>query len=196
MHRTMFDTPIIKTIFRWISLTWLKLAGWKIEGEIPKDMKRCVMIAAPHTSNWDLPYTLFIAFAFRAPIYWMGKEQIFKAPFKGIMMWMGGVPVDRSKSTNMVQASADQIKEADQMYLIVPPEGTRSKVNKWKTGFYHIAQTAEVPILLGFLDFKRKRGGFLGTFDATGNVDEDIAEIQSRYAHIKGKKVDQFDTKK
>ena len=134
MHRTMFDTPILKSVLRGLSILILKILGWKTEGEIPKNLKKCVMIAAPHTSNWDLPFTLMTAFALDAKVYWMGKEQIFKPPFRRIMMWTGGIPVNRSTSTNMVQASIDAIKENDQLFLIVPPEGTRSKVTYWKTG--------------------------------------------------------------
>lgn len=189
MHRTMFDTPVINTLFRWISIVVLKLAGWKSIGESPADLKKCVMIAAPHTSNWDLPFMLMIAFVLRKKIYWMGKEQIFKFPFKRLMMWMGGIPVDRSKSNNMVQASVDAITNAEQMYLIVPPEGTRAKVTYWKTGFYHIAHNAGVPILMGFLDYTNKTGGILGTFETTGDIDADMKAIQKAYAPITGKKI-------
>ena len=192
MHTTMFDTPILKTLLRWFSIVALKLAGWKAEGEIPKDLNKCVMIAAPHTSNWDLPFMLFIAFKLRAKIYWMGKEQIFKPPFKRLMMWMGGVPVNRSKANNMVQASIDAINENEQLFLIVPPEGTRSKVTYWKTGFYHIAHGAGVPILMGFLDYQNKRGGIKGTFTTSGDIDADMAKIKAIYAEISGKKVDQY----
>lgn len=190
MHRTMFDTPVINTLLRWISIVVLKLAGWKSVGESPADLKKCVMIAAPHTSNWDLPFMLMIAFVLRKKIYWMGKEQIFKFPFKGLMMWMGGIPVDRSKSNNVVQASVDAITNAEQMYLIVPPEGTRAKVTYWKTGFYHIAHNAGVPILMGFLDYTNKTGGILGTFETTGDIDADMKAIQESYAPIMGKKVE------
>jgi 1-acyl-sn-glycerol-3-phosphate acyltransferase len=193
MHRTMFDTPIVRPVLRAFSLITLRLAGWKVEGEIPADLKKCVMIAAPHTSNWDLPFTLMIAFAMKAPIYWMGKDSIFKPPFRRLMMWMGGVPVDRSKANNMVQASIDEMNASEQMFLIVPPEGTRSKVDNWKTGFYHIAHGAGVPVLMGFLDFQRKRGGFLGTFTTSGDAEADIAVIRKHYAHISGKKSSQFE---
>ncbi|CCK76912.1 Phospholipid/glycerol acyltransferase [Oleispira antarctica RB-8] len=192
MHRTMFDTPVLKTLLRWVSIIILKILGWKTEGEIPRDLKKCVMIAAPHTSNWDLPFTLMTAFALNAKVYWMGKEQIFKPPYRGLMMWMGGIPVDRSQSTNMVQASIDAIQGNDQLFLIVPPEGTRSKVTYWKTGFYHIAQGAGVPILMGFLDFKRKASGIAGTYVTTGDIEVDMNYIKSIYAPISGKKSDQF----
>ncbi len=192
MHRTMFDTPILKTVLRWGSIITLKVLGWKTEGEIPRDLKKCVMIAAPHTSNWDLPFTLMTAFALNAKVYWMGKEQIFKSPYRGLMMWMGGIPVNRSKSTNMVQASIDAIQGNDQLFLIVPPEGTRSKVTYWKTGFYHIAQGAGVPILMGFLDFRRKASGIAGTYVTTGDIEADMNYIKSIYAPMKGKIEDQF----
>lgn len=192
MHRTMFDTPVVNTLLRWISIVILKITGWKTVGAIPSDLKKCVMIAAPHTSNWDLPFTLMIAFAVRANVYWMGKEQIFKFPFRHLMMWMGGIPVDRSKANNMVQASADAITQSEQLFLIVPPEGTRSKVTYWKTGFYHIANTANVPILLGFLDYTKKEGGILGTFETTGDIEADMKAIQALYAPISGKKPDNW----
>ena len=194
MHRTMFDTPILKSVLRGLSILILKILGWKTEGEIPKDLKKCVMIAAPHTSNWDLPFTLMTAFALDAKVYWMGKEQIFKPPFRRIMMWTGGIPVNRLTSTNMVQASIDAIKENDQLFLIVPPEGTRSKVTYWKTGFYHIAQGAGVPILMGFLDFKRKTSGIAGMYTTTGDLEVDMNHIKSIYAPITGKKSDQYNT--
>lgn len=192
MHRTMFDTPILKTLLRWVSILLLKILGWKTEGEIPKDLKKCVMIAAPHTSNWDLPFTLMTAFSLNAKVYWMGKDKIFKPPYRGLMLWMGGIPVNRSKSTNMVQASIDAIKSNDQLFLIVPPEGTRSKVTYWKTGFYHIAQGAGVPILMGFLDFQRKTSGIAGIYMTTGDIEVDMNYIKSIYAPIKGKKEKQF----
>jgi 1-acyl-sn-glycerol-3-phosphate acyltransferase len=194
MHRTMFNTPLIATLLRAISLLVLRLSGWKVEGSMPADIDRCVMIAAPHTSNWDLPFTLMIAFALRTPIYWMGKESIFHFPFRRLMMWMGGIPVDRSKSNNMVAASIAALQAAEHLVLIVPPEGTRSKVTRWKTGFYHIAHGAGTPILLGFLDFHRKVGGIGPVFHPSGNIDADMDEIKRFYAPIKGKKTHQFHT--
>ena len=160
MHKTIFTTPIISTVMRWLSLAYLKLAGWKVEGKLPEHARVSVFIAAPHTSNWDLPFTLMAAFALRLDIYWMGKEEIFKPPFRALMMWLGGVPVRRSQSNNLVAESALALKNATQpMQLVVPPEGTRSRVRYWKTGFYHIAQAAEVPIILSYLDFGTKRMG-------------------------------------
>ena len=186
MKYTIFNTPVISTLMRWISILILKMTGWKTEGQVP-DIPKFVMIAAPHTSNWDLPFTLFIALTMRLKIYWMGKEEIFKAPFRGFFIWLGGVPIDRSKSNNVVQQSIDQFAASDQLVLTVPPSGTRKKVLYWKTGFYHIANGAGVPIALGFLDYKRKRGGIQGVFVPTGDIDADMKEITERYKNVTGK---------
>lgn len=186
MKYTIFDTPVISTLMRWISILMLKMTGWKTEGQVP-DIPKFVMIAAPHTSNWDLPFTLFIALTMRLNIYWMGKEEIFKAPFRGVFIWLGGIPVDRSKSNNMVQQSIDQFAASDRLVLTVPPSGTRRKVLYWKTGFYHIAKGAGVPIALGFLDYKRKRGGIQGVFVPTGDIDADMKEITELYKNVTGK---------
>jgi len=112
MHHTIFDTPIINTLLRGFSVVFLKLSGWKIEGSLPPGGNKSVLIAAPHTSNWDLPYTLMVAFVLRLNIYWMGKEQIFKPPFRTLMRWLGGIPVQREKSSNLVAASIDAIRAA------------------------------------------------------------------------------------
>lgn len=193
MHRTIFDTPIVNTVLRAFSVTFLKLAGWKISGELPVKAEKSVLIAAPHTSNWDLPYGLMVAFALRLTPYWMGKVQIFKFPFRGLMMWFGGLPVDRSKANNLVASSAASILAAKgPLQLIVPPEGTRDKTRAWKTGFYYIAQGAQVPIVMAYLDYEKKIGGLGPMFQPTGNIDADMASIKAFYAPFKGKNADQF----
>jgi 1-acyl-sn-glycerol-3-phosphate acyltransferase len=193
MHKTIFSTPVISTVMRWLTLAYLKLAGWKVEGSLPEQARVSVFIAAPHTSNWDLPFTLMAAFALRLDIYWMGKEEIFKPPFRGLMMWLGGVPVRRSQSNNLVAASAQALKDSTRpMQLVVPPEGTRSKVRYWKTGFYHIAQAAEVPIILSYLDFGTKRMGLGPVLIPSGDLDADMVKIKTFYAPIRGKNPDQY----
>ena len=195
MHRTIFDTPVINTLLRAFSVTYLKLTGWKIEGSLPSGAEKSVLIAAPHTSNWDLPYTLMVAFALRLTPYWMGKEQIFKPPFRGLMMWLGGIPVHRESANNLVAASVASIKAATgPLQLIVPPEGTRSKVRYWKTGFYHIAVGAQVPIVMAYMDYHRKISGLGPIFIPTGDIEADMAAIQAFYAPFKGKNADQFHT--
>ncbi len=193
MHRTIFHTPVVNTLLRALSLLFLRVTGWKVEGALPANASKCVLIAAPHTSNWDLPYTLMVAFALNLQVYWMGKQSIFKRPFGAVMRWLGGIPVDRAKSNNLVAASAAAIRAADgPLQLVVPPEGTRGKTRHWKTGFYHIALAAQVPIVLAYMDYARKVSGLGPVFEPTGDVDADMAAIKSFYATIKGRNATQF----
>jgi 1-acyl-sn-glycerol-3-phosphate acyltransferase len=195
MQRTIFTTPVVNTLLRAFSIGFLKLTGWRVEGALPAHAARSVLIAAPHTSNWDLPYTLMVAFALRLNIRWMGKQSIFRAPFGGVMRWLGGISVNREQSTNLVAASAQAIREADgPLQLIVPPEGTRSKTRYWKTGFYYIAREAQVPIVMAYMDYERKISGLGPLFEPTGDVDADMAAIKAFYAPFKGKNAAQFES--
>ena len=188
MHRTIFTTPVVNTVLRGFSIAFLKLTGWRVEGALPANTPKSVLIAAPHTSNWDLPYTLMVCFVLRLTPYWMGKASIFKAPFGGVMRWLGGIAVDRSKSNNLVGASAEAIRAADfSLQLIVPPQGTRSETHQWKTGFYFIAQAAQVPIVMAYMDYPNKRSGLGPMFVPTGDVAVEMAAIQAFYAPFTGK---------
>ena len=163
MHCTIFSTPVVNTALRGLSLAYLRLKGWTVEGSLPANAEKCVLIAAPHTSNWDLPYTLMVAFVLRLNVYWVGKASLFKPPFGPVMRWLGGIAVNREQSTNLVASSALALQAADgPVQLVVAPEGTRSKSPGWKTGFYCIGQGAGVPILMAYLDYTQKRGGLWG----------------------------------
>lgn len=193
MHRTIFDTPIVNTVLRAFSLGFLKLTGWQIKGSLPPGATKSVLIGAPHTSNWDLPYTLMVAFSLRLTVYWMGKEQLFRPPFRGLMMWLGGLPVNRDKSGNLVGASVAAIQAANgPLQLIVPPEGTRGKTRYWKTGFYYIAVGAGVPIVMAYMDYDKKVSGLGPVFQPTGDIEADMAAIKAFYAPFKGKNAHQF----
>jgi 1-acyl-sn-glycerol-3-phosphate acyltransferase len=193
MHHTIFDTPVVNTLLRWASVLFLRLTGWKIIGTLPPGAVKSVLIAAPHTSNWDLPYTLLVAFVLRLNVYWIGKASLFRSPFRGVMMWLGGIPVDRTQSNNLVAASSAAIMQATgSLQLIVPPEGTRSGTRYWKTGFYYIALGADVPIVLAYLDYDKKVGGLGPLFKTSGDIDADMAAIKAFYAGVKGKNADQF----
>lgn len=195
MQRTIFTTSVVNTLLRALSTGFLKLTGWRIEGALPAHAAKCVLIAAPHTSNWDLPYTLMVAFSLRLNIRWMGKQSLFRAPFGGVMRWLGGIAVNREQSTNLVAASAQAIRAADSpLQLIVPPEGTRSKTRYWKTGFYYIAREAQVPIVMAYMDYERKLSGLGPLFEPTGDVDADMAAIKAFYAPFKGKNATQFES--
>ena len=190
MRRTIYTTPIVRQLFWLLSWAGLKLAGWKIVGTPPKE-KKFILVAVPHTSNWDFPITLAISFLCGFRLNWMGKSSLFKGPMGPVMRWLGGISVDRSKSNNLVQQVIDGMGQLDQCALAIPPEGTRSRTEKWKTGFYYIATGAGVPIGLAFLDYKHKKGGFGPTFYPTGDIDKDIEEMQAFYTGISGKRADQ-----
>lgn len=193
MHRTLFDTPVVNTLLRSFSRAVLRLSGWRVEGSLPPEAKKCVLIAAPHTSNWDLPYTLMVAFCLRLRVYWLGKASLFRGPFGPLMRWLGGIPVDRSKSNNLVAAAALAIASAEgPLQLVVPPEGTRGKTRHWKTGFYFIALQAQVPIVLAYMDYARKISGLGPVFIPTGDVDKDMLEIKGFYSGFRGRNETQF----
>lgn len=194
MQRTIFDTPVVNTVLKALSVGFLRLTGWQVEGSLPPEGQRSVLIAAPHTSNWDLPYTLMVAFALGLNVRWMGKASIFRFPFGGVMRWLGGIAVNREKSNNLVAASAESITQASVPFqLIVPPEGTRSKTRYWKTGFYYIALTAKVPIVMAYMDYAAKRSGLGPVFQPTGDIEQDMAAIKAFYAPFKGKNAHQFE---
>lgn len=192
MQHTIFDTPVINTVMRWISVFVLRMLGWKVLGQAP-DVKKYVLIAAPHTSNWDFPFTLMVCFALRLRVYWVGKSSLFPPVLGAVMRWLGGISVDRAKSGNLVLSTIDAFNQRERLTVIVPPEGTRDKVSHWKTGFYYIAQGAQVPILLGFLDFKEKTGGVAHLFYPGGDIEKDMLEIQQFYRDYTGKNPRQFD---
>ena len=186
MNHTIFTTPVLGAFMQRVSRLILGLAGWRTEGRLPS-IPKFVLVGAPHTSNWDLPYTLLFAFAFKARIHWMGKETIFRQPFKGLFKWLGGIPVIRSRSENQVEQSIQQFNRNDQLILTIAPAGTRKRVLRWKTGFYHIARGAGVPIALGFLDYRRKVGGIGPLIHPGGNVIADMETIQTFYDKVTGK---------
>lgn len=186
MKTTIFHTPVIRHIMPVISRIILFCHGWKVKGKLP-DVPKFVMIAAPHTSNWDFFYTVLVAFVIKARIYAMGKKSLTRGPLGIIMKWLGILPIDRSKSNNLVELTIQQFNSSDKLIIIVPPSGTRNKVAYWKTGFYYIALGAGVPIALGFIDYGKKTGGIGPLFYPTGDIDADMKEIRKFYADIKGK---------
>jgi len=196
MQHTIFDTPVVNAAMRWISLAVLRMLGWRVQGKSPEQtcgVNKYVLIAAPHTSNWDFPLTLMMCFALRLRVHWMGKSSLFPTGLGFVMRWLGGVPVNRTASGNMVESTIAAFNRADRLTVIVPPEGTRDKVSHWKTGFYYIALGAKVPILLGFMDFKDKVGGVAHLFYPTGDIELDMLEIKRFYRGFTGKNPQQFD---
>lgn len=186
MQPTVHDTPVIRHLARWLALAFFKLAGWKTEGKRP-DIPKYVIIAAPHTSNWDFVYTLSLAFILRITPRIMMKGEWFRGPLGPFLRWLGAFPVDRSVSHNVVAQSVKAFQTHDRMVMVVPPSGTRKQVTYWKTGFYYIAANAGVPIVLGYLDYRRKAGGVGPMFRTTGDIHADMAVIRDFYADVTGK---------
>lgn len=191
MRRTIFDTPVLKQVLYFLAIFYLWFFRWKKEGQVP-DVPKFVMIAAPHTSNWDLPITLILSLAFRMKVFWLGKHTIFRAPFGGLFKWLGGVPVDRRQANDLVTQCVETFKKSARMIMVIPPEGTRSKVRYWKTGFYYIAHGAGVPIALGYIDYKRKAGGIGPAVVTTGDIEADMVKIREFYAGVTGKNPHQW----
>lgn len=180
---TMFNTPIITHILWAIAFVLRKLLGWKDVGTLP-DVPQYIAILAFHTSNWDVFYGILIAFAFKVDIYFMAKHQLFRFPFAPLVRFLGGIPIDRSVSSNTVQATIDMFKKHERFAIALAPEGTRKKVEKWKTGFYHIACGANVPIVLAFLNYKTKTGGVGDVIYPTGDMQTDFIKIRKYYEQV------------
>lgn len=177
---TLFNTPLVTSLFRPGARLVLKLNGWKLGGSLP-DLRKFVVIAYPHTSNWDVPYTLAISLVFRLQVHWMGKSSLFCGPFGPVMKWLGSIPMYLDESRNVVQQMIAAFGQADELIVVISPEANRACVETWNTGFYHIATGAGVPIVLGFLDFTKREGGYLVTCYPGGDIESDFAEIRSRY---------------
>jgi len=171
---------------RGVGRLYLRLFGWRVEGRFP-DVAKTVVIAAPHTSNWDMPLMLAIAFVFGVRPAWLGKQQLFRRPFGWVMRWLGGLPVDRTVRQNLVQQVVEGFAAADRLHLVIPPSGTRSGATRWKSGFYHIARGAQVPIVCAFLDYRRKVGGIGPVLTPSGDVATDMVPIRAFYAEVTGK---------
>jgi 1-acyl-sn-glycerol-3-phosphate acyltransferase len=181
MRSTVFSTPLITPLLRVIAIVILKLTGWKAVGEEIGN-PRFVLIAAPHTSNWDFPLMLLVVLKLRLELYWMGKNSLFPFGFGWLMRWLGGISIDRAKSHNVVNETVRQYREHESLVILIPPEGTRSKVTTWKSGFYHIANNANVPIMMGYIDAATKEAGLADLFHPTGNLKQDIREIRAFYS--------------
>lgn len=167
-------------LFAW----YFKFSGWKINGQIPVDIKKCVIIAAPHTSNWDFVFSLGALKILGYKVNYIVKQELFVFPFSILLKKSGGIAVDRKKNNNVVDEMVAKINAAPSMFLMLSAEGTRKRVDKWKSGFYYVAQKANVPICTGFLDYAKKEAGFGPVINISGNVLVDIEKIKAFYSTI------------
>jgi 1-acyl-sn-glycerol-3-phosphate acyltransferase len=171
---------------RGLGRLYLRLSGWRVEGRIPEGGK-AVVIAAPHTSNWDLPLMLGVSYVLGIRPAWLGKRELFRWPFGGLMRWLGGLPVDRRVRQNLVEQVVARFDAVDLLYLVIPPSGTRNRATHWKSGFYHIACGAKVPILCAFLDYRRRVGGIGAVIQPSGDLAADMDGIRASYEGVTGK---------
>ena len=179
-------------LWRYLCTAYLKLAGWKMRGDWPRDLQKMVLIAAPHTSNWDGVNMLAAAGYYRIPLKWMGKRELTTGPFGGVVRWLGCVAVDRRGGTDLVDQMRAAFAERARMVLAVPPEGTRAAVNEWKTGFYHIARAAGVPLVMSVLDYGTKTIRLSGSFVPSGDYAADLPIIKSHYHGAQGLREGRF----
>ncbi len=170
----------------------LGLFGWRVEGRFPVELPKMLAIGAPHTSNWDFVIFLPVMVALNVRVTWLGKDSIFRWPFGPLLRAIGGVPVVRGARLNAVEQAVERFRQADRLIMVMSPEGTRKKTAAWKSGFYHIARGADVPLVLGYLDYGRRVAGIGPTMRLTGDVERDMAEIRAFYADKQGHRPEQF----
>jgi 1-acyl-sn-glycerol-3-phosphate acyltransferase len=166
----------------------LNAAGWSVLNEVPPETHKFVLIGAPHTSNWDFILTLLVAGVLDLDFAWVGKDSLFRWPYGELMRRLGGVSVDRTKAHGYVDQLAEKLERADRMALVIAPEGTRSKSDRWRSGFYWIAREADVPIVMGFVDYSRREAGLGPTIESVATKDKKAVmdRLREFYADKKG----------
>lgn len=188
MRITIFNTPVLAQIFQVLSILVLGLFGWRAVGKVPKDIRKYVIIAAPHTSYWDFPMFLLVVFALRLNLNVFIKHTLFIGPIGWFLSYCGGVPIDRRAAGARVRQTVQEFENNDDMVLLITPEGTRSAQTNWKTGFYHIASEANVPVAVAFVDMAARRAGIDHFITPSGDIDKQIAEIKAFYDTKRGVK--------
>jgi len=170
----------------------LKLMGWKIVGEFPKNIKKSITIFAPHTSTWDAIIGKIYLVAIGLKYHVMVKHELFRFPLGIIMRMVRAIPIDRSKGSNITFQVANIIESKDEVHILLFPEGTRDKVDNWKKGFYLMAKRAEVPIVVGYLDYAKKEIGMKGVVSNTDNITNVMTEINEFYKDLTAKHPENF----
>ena len=183
MTATIATRPPRTTLVTRLARLFIRLVGWRLVGELP-DTKHWVLIAAPHTSNLDTPIMLAGAFGFGVPLSWMVKAELVRGPLGFLLRALGGIPIDRGQRSNTVQQMVDLFRVRPEFYLAISPEGTRKRRDYWKSGFYHIAVGAGVPIVFGFIDYYRREVGVGPFLVPTGDLEADMRVIREFYERI------------
>ena len=163
----------------------MRLTGWRVDGSLP-DIPKFVLVGAPHTSNWDFLLFLGVIFSLRANVRFMGKAELFRFPIGWFFRFCGGVPVDRKKSTGLVEQMVKVCNESEKFILTIAPEGTRHQVTEWKRGFYHIAKSAGIPIVMAVVDGRHKTVHIGQVFHLTENMEADMETIKAVFEGVAG----------
>ncbi len=175
----------------WLGKVMLKLPGWKLKGTFP-DLPRLVVIVAPHTSNWDFYFGLAAKFILGIKAHWLGKHTLFRWPIRRLLIGLGGIPIDRNKQSGVVDHLVTLFQQRKTMILGLAPEGTRRLTSRWKTGFYYTALKANVPILMGYIDYLKKEVGIGPLIHPSGDMQKDFEIIREFYRNVVPKNPDQF----
>lgn len=178
--------PQKRTLSQLIAQGILRTINWKLNVILPTE-KKYVLIGAPHTSNWDFPFALLLKYAAGLKMHWIGKDSLFQPPFGFIMRRLGGIPVNRQSKNNFVAQMVEVYNQCEELVVAISPEGTRSKVDYWKTGFYYIALGAGIPIAMGFVDYTHRILGIGPSLIPTADLQADFIQIQDFYSNIGGK---------
>jgi len=186
MPIVMFWRFELNSLLKFIAKKALKTFGWNLKIILPEENK-FVLIGAPHTSNWDFPLALLAFWSVDIKIHWIGKNQLFRGPLYYFLTALGGIPVNRKSSHGVIEQIKDRFNHAEQMVLAIAPEGTRSKVEYWKSGFYYIALAAKVPICFGYIDYSTRTLGFHRLIQPSGDIEKDMELISEFYQNIAGK---------
>jgi len=174
--------PRFRRISRWL----LRALGWSLHTEFP-DARKYVLIVAPHTSNWDFPLGILAARALGLDARWLGKHTLFRRPFGWFFRALGGIPVQRDRSQHLIDAIGELFGQSDELIIALAPEGTRSKTEHWKSGFYHVARSAGVPIVMASLDYGAKRIAVGGSFLPGDDIEAVFERIRQFYAGCLGR---------
>ncbi len=177
------NISLMSRLVRKLLVWFYKINGWTATGEVPTE-RRFVLVAAPHTSNWDFLYFIGLTEDLGIMPHFMGKKSLFRWPIRKFMFDMGGVSVDRGSKQNYVEQMIEEFGKRKEFMLTIAPEGTRGGVKAWKTGFYHIAMGANVPIVLGMMDYSRKTGGLGPAIWPTGDYAADMEKVKAQYADV------------
>lgn len=164
----------------------LKINSWRLNVNRP-EAKSYILVGAPHTSNWDFIFTLLLIYATGIKMHWIAKDSLFRWPFGGLFRRLGGIAVNRRSKTDFVSQIVTVFNKNSELVVAISPEGTRKKIDYWKTGFYYMALGAKVPIALGYIDYQRKEVGIGPNFYPTGDIQADFELIKAFYTDKKGK---------